>query len=184
MMIAAMTVTTDKELLQILDLQRQNLRGVHHESVEKEQGFVTVTHSLPVLRQMHTIEPSIIVKDNEILAGYALTMAKECSTLVPELFSLFAGMEKLLYRGKPLTQYHFYIMGQVCVASDYRGQGVFDMLYKKHKEVFGHKYDIIITDIATRNTRSLRAHERIGFKKIKTYRDELDEWAVVVWDWT
>ena len=74
-------------------------------------------------------------------------------------------------------------MGQVCIAAAYRGQGVFDMLYKKHKEIFSGKYDVVITDIATRNTRSLRAHARVGFKTIATYTDELDEWAVVVWDW-
>jgi len=172
-MLQAGKVNTETELQQILDLQRQNLRGVHHESVEKEQGFVTVIHNLSILQQMHAVEPSIIVKDDGILAGYALTMTKECSTLVPELFSLFAGMEKLIYRGKPLVQYHFYIMGQVCVASNYRGQGVFDMLYKKHKEVFGHKYDFVITDISTRNTRSLRAHERCRFEQIKSYVDQL-----------
>ena len=182
-MLKAGKVNTETELLQILDLQQQNLRDKHSEAVEKEQGFVTVVHSLPVLQQMHAFAPSIIVKDNETLAGYALTMTRECSTLVPELISLFAGVEKLLYKGKPLTQYHFYVMGQVCVDIHYRGTGVFDMLYQEHKNVFGNKYDFIITDIATRNTRSMRAHERVGFRKIKTYRDELDEWAVVVWDW-
>jgi len=183
-MLQARKVNTQTELQQILHLQQQNLRGSNDESVEKEQGFVTVIHNLPVLQQMHSFAPSIIVEDNGVLAGYALTMTKECSTLVPELFSLFSGLENLLYKEKPLTQYHFYVMGQVCVAANYRGKGVFDMLYQKHKEIFGNKYDFVITDIATRNTRSMRAHERVGFKKIKTYRDELDEWAVVIWDWT
>jgi len=74
-------------------------------------------------------------------------------------------------------------MGQVCVAAPYRGKGVFDLLYNQHKAAFSHKYDFVITDIATRNTRSMRAHARIGFKKIHTYRDELDEWDTVLWDW-
>ena len=84
-------VNTVIELQEILDLQKQHLRGVHDQAVEQEQGFVTVVHTLPVLQQMHRLEPSIIVKDNNMLAGYALTMAKECHNLVPELQSLFDG---------------------------------------------------------------------------------------------
>jgi RimJ/RimL family protein N-acetyltransferase len=182
-MIYATTVTATEELQQILALQRQNLRGVNTETEEKEQGFVTLTHSIEILQQMHRIEPSIIAKDNETLAGFALVMPKECSNIVPELFSMFAGLENLSYENKPLSAYHFYVMGQVCVAKAYRGKGVFDMLYEKHKETLQHKYDFVITEVATRNTRSMRAHERVGFKHINTYRDALDEWAVVVWDW-
>jgi ribosomal protein S18 acetylase RimI-like enzyme len=182
-MLQASQVTTGKELQQILDLQKQNLRGVNNESTEKEQGFVTVTHSLDALQQMHSIEPSIIVKDNDVLAGYALVMPAACSTIVPELYSMFAGLNKLVYNGKPLAQYNFYVMGQVCIAETYRSKGVFDMLYHKHKEILQHTYDFVVTEVATRNTRSMRAHERVGFKTIDVYRDELDEWAIIIWDW-
>ncbi|GAC1594664.1 MAG: hypothetical protein NVS3B8_08270 [Chitinophagaceae bacterium] len=183
-MLLATLVSTENELQQILDLQQQNLRGVNDETTEKEQGFVTVTHSMEKLRQLHRIEPGVIVKENDVLAGYALVLPAACSAVVPELFSLFAGLNKLAYKGNPLTGYSFYVMGQVCVAHPYRGKGVFDMLYDKHRQAFRHKYDFVITEIATRNTRSLRAHERVGFKIIEIYTDELDEWAVVIWDWT
>lgn len=176
-------VTTDKELQQILELQQQNLRGKISPAQEKEQGFVTVHHDLQQLQQLHELEPSIIVKDNDILAGYALVMTVECSGIIPELFSMFAGLNKLRYEGKPVSDYHFYVMGQVCVAAAYRGSGVFDQLYQQHREVYKDKYDFVITEIATRNTRSMRAHERVGFKAINVYKDDLDEWAVVIWNW-
>ena len=179
----AKPVTTIAELQQILHLQQQNLRGKNSQQQEKEQGFVTVTHDISQLQQMNQLEPSIIVKDNDAMAGYALVMTVDCSGIVPELFSMFAGLNKLEYQGKPLSEYHFYVMGQVCVAEAYRGKGVFDILYQQHRESFSSKYDFIITEIATRNTRSLRAHERVGFKTIHAYTDELDEWAVVIWDW-
>ncbi len=179
----ATQVTTEEELQQILDLQQQNLRGVNNGMTEKEQGFVTVTHNMDILKQMHRLEPSVIVKDGEQLAGYALVMPRECGTIVPELFSLYAGLEKLSYKNRPLTDHHFYVMGQVCVATAYRGKGVFDRLYAKHRELFRDRYQFVITEIATRNTRSLRAHERVGFTRIHIYTDELDEWAVVIWDW-
>jgi len=32
--------------------------------------------------------------------------------------------------------------------------------------------------------RSLRAHERVGFEPIHRYRDGVDEWVIVAWDWS
>jgi len=180
----ALLVSTDKELQQILDLQKMNLRGVNDQTTEKEQGFVTVAHTLKKLQQLNGYEPSVIVKDNDALAGYALVMSIECSAVIPELFSFFERLGKLVYKGRPVSEYRFYTMGQICVAATYRGSGVFDMLYQQHKEAFSKKYDFVITSIATRNVRSIRAHERIGFKKLEMFTDDLDEWMVVIWDWT
>lgn len=182
-MLQAVQVSTENELQQILLLQQQNLRGATSAAEEKEQGFVTVRHSLKILQQMHALEPSIIVKDNDHLAAYALVMPRECRTIVPELVPMFEGLDKIEYKGKSLNQYNFYVMGQVCVAAAYRGKGIFDMLYRQHHQALQHKYDFVITEIATRNTRSMRAHERVGFITLHVHSDELDEWAVVIWDW-
>ncbi|MFT3933815.1 MAG: GNAT family N-acetyltransferase [Chitinophagaceae bacterium] len=182
-MLIAKQVSTQNELQQILDLQSLYLRGARSAEEEKEQGFLTVQHSFDALQQMHSIEPSIIVKDGDTLAGYALVMPKACSTIVPELLSLFEDLEKLDYKGKPLQDYSFYVMGQICVAEAYRGLGVFAMLYQKHKEILQPHYDFIITEVATRNTRSMRAHQRVGFKQIHVHKNDWDEWAIVLWDW-
>jgi hypothetical protein len=57
------------------------------------------------------------------------------------------------------------------------------MLYEEHKRLFRKEYDFVITEISTINKRSIAAHKKIGFKTIHTYRDALDEWNVVLWDW-
>jgi RimJ/RimL family protein N-acetyltransferase len=69
------------------------------------------------------------------------------------------------------------------VAKEYRSQGLFDLLYQQHRAFFQHKYDFVLTEIATRNTRSMRAHQRVGFQQLALLRDSLDEWSVVTWDW-
>jgi hypothetical protein len=56
------------------------------------------------------------------------------------------------------------------------------MLYQKHREEFRDKYDFAVTEISTANYRSLRAHERVGFKTISVFKDAVDEWNVVLWD--
>ena len=75
-------------------------------------------------------------------------------------------------------------MGQICIHKNYRGQGLFDALYQKHRTLHETEFDCLITSISTRNHRSLRAHERVGFKILNTYKETTEEWVTVVWDWS
>lgn len=182
-MIQPSLANTIQDLKQILQLQKENLAKHIDETEMKSQGFVTLRHDLKILEQMHRLAPSVIIKDEDNVVAYALTMMPECRQLMPDLEPMFALLDKLSWNGKSLNDHSFYIMGQVCIAKPYRGQGLFDELYKYHKKKYNPKFDLIITEIATRNHRSIRAHERVGFKTIHTHQDELDEWAVVGWDW-
>lgn len=176
-------VKEDKELQQILDLQQQNLARNISVTEMQSQGFVTLHHTPAVLQQMHQLAPSVIVKDGDAVVGYALTMLRECRQLVPDLETMFALLDQLSWHGKPLNDHSFYVMGQICIDKDYRGQGLVEKLYHHHKECYQSSFDCIVTEIATRNHRSLRAHERVGFQTMHLHKDEIDEWVVVVWDW-
>jgi len=174
----AREVQNDHELEQILELQRANLaRNLRAEDVAS-QGFVTVEHSLEVLRRMHAIRPSIVAKEGEELAGYALVMPVECRSFIPILEPMFERLDSL-----GIGRQRFYVMGQICVDKRWRGRGVFDLLYFAHRRHLRGEYDCVVTEVAMRNTRSLRAHERIGFQVIDRYRDETDDWALLRWDW-
>lgn len=177
-------VTTEDELQRILQLQQLYLKGHNSQSEEKEQGFLTVHHSYEMLHQMHLLSPSVIIKDGEKVIAYALVMAKELKGLIPVLKPMFDMFENVSYKNQPLNSYHYYVIGQICVAKEYRGMGVFDMLYQKHKAEYSGRYDFTITEIATSNGRSMRAHERVGFKTIYQYSDATDEWNIVLWDWS
>jgi len=182
-MIRVTTTSGNDDLEKILGLQEKNLsRNLTTDEI-KSQGFVTINHSLQMLQQMHTMAPSIIVKDDDRIVAYALTMLREFSTLVPALEPMFEKFESLRWKEKPLNFYSYYVMGQICVDKAYRGQGLFDALYQKHKEVYSFRFDLLVTEIATRNLRSINAHQRVGFETVNTFRDETDEWNVVLWDW-
>ena len=176
-------VNTTEELQQILRLQQENLIANIDDSEIRSQGFVTLHHELQSLQQMHQLAPSVIIKDNGIVVAYALTMLKECRNLIPDLKPMFALLNKLSWKNKPLNSYRFYVLGQVCVAKAYRGQGLFERLYEHHKKIYQSQFDLFVTEISVRNHRSLRAHEKVGFKTIHSHRDNLDEWVVVAWDW-
>jgi ribosomal protein S18 acetylase RimI-like enzyme len=182
-MLYSTLVSSDHELQQILQLQQLYLKGHNDQKEEKEQGFVTLQHSLHTLKQMQDWAPSVIVKENDQVVGYALTMAKECRSLIPALYPLFDMFDQIKYNGQPLAAYRFYVMGQIAVHKAYRGKGLVEMLYHKHRDIYSGRFDFVVTEIAARNNRSLRAHEKIGFITLYRYSDATDDWNIVLWNW-
>ncbi len=182
-MFSATLVSSDKELQQILRLQEMNLPINIDKAEMASQGFVTLHHNLDVLIQMHDLAPSVIIKDGENVVGYALTMLKECRQLMPDLEPMFTILDSLTWKKIPLNEYHYYVMGQICIAKEYRGKGLVDLLYQQHRKIYNPQFDLLITEISARNQRSIRAHEKAGFKTIHTHVDDLDKWLVVGWDW-
>ena len=184
-MITITTVQSDADVKGILGLQNANLRQNVPVDVQASQGFVTVRHDPAVLTRMNQAAPSVIAKDGDTVVGYALTMLPDFGTDVPELLPLFELVNTLTYKEKPLRTYAWYVMGQVCVADGYRGQQIFDRMYAHHREVYGDRYELLITDISANNTRSMRAHARVGFDPLHEFHDTTlgETWVVVVWDW-
>ncbi|RKH40718.1 GNAT family N-acetyltransferase [Corallococcus sicarius] len=178
------TVQSRAELEQVLALQRRNLKQHLSEEERRTQGFVTVAHDLPTLERMHAVAPSIIALQGSELVAYALVMPRECRQLVPVLEPMFALIEQLEDGGRPLRDRRFYVMGQICIDKAHRGQGLFEALYHQHREQLRDTFDCVVTEVSVHNTRSLRAHERVGFRTVHTYVDSTDTWAVVLWDWT
>lgn len=177
------TVSTPKEVSQILDLQAENHVSTVSPAVAQEQGFVTVKHNLEVLQRMNDAAPSIIAKAGDDLAGYALVMPRSFAIDIPILQPMFDLLNSLSWKGQALRDDpRWFVMGQICVAKAYRGMGVFDGMYQKMKEVYHRDYDFVITEIAERNTRSIRAHERVGFQTLHTFSDPVagEDWRVVI----
>lgn len=172
------------DILQILELQRVNLPANISAKESSDQGFVTVQHNQALLQEMNTAEPQIIAKDGDQVVGYALVMLATFRERVPVLIPMFELLDKLPYRDKTLSEFNYYVIGQVCVAKSHRGQGVFDGMYRQHKTQLSGRYDFVVTEVATRNTRSLRAHARVGFQTIHRFTaPDGEEWDIILWDW-
>src|SRR5215213_10140466 len=99
------TITHNQtDLAQILDLQQCNLVGKLSSEEWRDQGFVTVAHSPQVLQKMHDAAPHIIIKDNDRVVAYALTMLRACRLMIPELVPMFNNLGQLKWKGKPLNE--------------------------------------------------------------------------------
>ncbi|GAB4491065.1 MAG: hypothetical protein OHK0019_10780 [Saprospiraceae bacterium] len=177
------TVSTLEEVRQILDLQEKNLAVSLSAETMASQGYVTVRHDPAVLQRMNEVAPAVIAKDGEQVVGYALVMPREFAPDVPILGPMFEMLNGLSWKNQPLKDNpRWFVMGQICVAEGYRGMGVFDGLYLKMRELYRLRYDFTVTEVAERNTRSMRAHERVGFQTLHTYPDATtgEVWRVIV----
>jgi ribosomal protein S18 acetylase RimI-like enzyme len=169
----------DRDLDGILSLQKENLaRNLPADEVRSE-GFVTVVHTREILERMHALGPSVVARKDGRVVGYALTMPVECRDFLPVLQPMFALLDTLEYQNAPLSRQRYYVMGQICVARAFRGQGLVEAMYAHHAAAFADRFDLIVTEVARRNGRSLRAHERAGFEGLAEYRDATDDWVVI-----
>lgn len=180
-------VTSRTEVSQILDLQTLNLATAISPEAALSDGFLTVQHDPEVLWRMNRAEPSIVAKVENTVIGYALVMLPHFADEVPILKPMFEMLGQLnLPDWSFKDQSKWFVMGQICVDKGFRGMGVFDGLYHKMNEVFASKYHFMVTEVAERNTRSMRAHERVGFQTIHQYQDHLtgETWRLINFPFT
>jgi GNAT superfamily N-acetyltransferase len=179
------TVSTPAEVSQILTLQAQNLPAALSSDTMASQGFVTVQHDPAVLQRMNEAAPAVIAKAGEQLVAYALVMPREFAPEVPILRPMFEMLDRLSWNGVRLRDDpRWFVMGQICVAAAYRGTGIFAGLYAEMAAVYRSRFDFTVTEVAERNARSIRAHERVGFRTLHAYPDETtgQVWRVIVLD--
>ncbi|MBK8699150.1 MAG: GNAT family N-acetyltransferase [Saprospiraceae bacterium] len=175
---------SNHDLEGILTLQMENLKTNLDLEVKLREGFVTVQHKLEDLQKLQDHAGHVIAREGNKIVGYVLAMTQASRYDIPVLVPMFDLFDRILYKEKPVSTYHYMVVGQVCIAKAYRGQGLFDACYEKYKACFSDTYDFAITEIASNNYRSLAAHRRIGFETLHTYvAPDGQEWQIVIWDW-
>lgn len=170
--------STDEELKQILALQRLNIPKSISDEERKNEGFVTVKHNFETLKAMNDKCAHIIATYNERVIGYALSMVKEFKNTIPVLKPMFKEIDKSIDE-----EISYITMGQICVDKAHRKQGVFRGLYGFMKQELNMEYDVIITEVDAKNTRSLNAHIAVGFELLKTYSSNNQDWELIIWNW-
>jgi ribosomal protein S18 acetylase RimI-like enzyme len=172
-------VTSNEELYEILDLQKQNLKVALSDGDRQTEGFVTVDHTFEVLKRMNDKCRHCIAKYNGKVVGYALCMLNEFRNDVPELIPMFNYMDGII-ESKGLATLNYFIMGQVCIAKGYRGQGVFRELYSFLKSELSKDYDAVVTEVSAKNIRSSEAHKAIGFELLDKHTEAAEDWELII----
>jgi len=182
-MVQIRLVNSILELEKIKTLQNENLKHNIDDDTAEQEGFLSGDYSIDFLTQMHSVHPSVIAVDSDIVAGYALVTDKVVRNQHYLLDDLFKIVDKIEYDGILLKEVNYVVVGQLCVAKAYRGKGLAKQLYTHFKTEYAHQFKYCITDVAVANPRSLNAHLKTGFKIIDSLSYGGIEWNIVLWDW-
>jgi ribosomal protein S18 acetylase RimI-like enzyme len=182
-MVSIQLVNTAAELVGIQQLQRKNLRKEIGEAEALSQGFLMAEFDMLFLNAMQAAAPAVIAKDHDEVVGYALVATQAVRDLHPLLADLFNQIDQLTFQGIALQSANYVVVGQLCVAKEYRGQGLVQRLYNYFRDSLQSNYQFGITDVAQANQRSLKAHIKTGFQVIHSIEYGGIGWDIVLWDW-
>lgn len=187
-------VSEVSEVVGIRDLQSVNLkRNVLHrcevENLDATQvlshGFVSAEYSVEYLQTMNDVTPCVIAVDAAgLVIAYALVTTKEVASAHPLLTDMVRSIDGANYQGRSLGTSSYVIIGQLCIAEAYRGQGLVPRLYDYFRQQYQQQFKFMLTDVSTANPRSLKAHLKYGFEIVDQQDYDGDTWYIVLKDWT
>ena len=183
-MLIVKQVTDFSELEGIRNLQEANLKKNIPEEEAEAEGFVTAEYSIEFLEKLHRAYPSIIAKDEGQVVGFALVASKSIRHDHDLLADLFNTIDKIIFKNQPLKDARYVVVGQLCVARNYRGRGLVQQMYQHFKSCLSGEFDYCLTDVAADNPRSLKAHIKSGFQVVDTLTYGGLNWNIVLRDWT
>ncbi len=183
-MVTIKRVTEKAELDGIRNLQEENLLKNLTITEAESQGFVTAEYSIGFLSKMHDASPSVIAKDGDRVVGFAIVTLQSVRHEHALLADLFNAIDKIKYQDHLLKGTKYLVVGQLCVAKDYRGLGLVQQMYQHFKTSLSDQFDYCLTDVAEDNPRSLKAHMKTGFQVVDTLSYGGFGWDIILWDWT
>jgi len=196
-MIHVCSASTREDFQGIRQLQEANLRRNLSESEVMSEGFVTAEYTTDFLAKMSTFYPAAIAKtDNGLIVGYALIVSKKLQGDHALLDDMIEVIDKISLShdkdnniNSSITHFKsvpYVLCGQLCVALGYRGKGLVTDLYNHLRHVvqtISPEVHYCFTEVAHDNKRSLRAHEKCGFKVIQSHTFGATGFDIILLDW-
>ena len=144
----------------ILALQEKYLY-LNLSELEREKGFVTTPFTVSQIQEIIK-QNGIFVGENENKEIVAYVYAGSWSYFEQwEIFNFMVSrFPKLNFNGNEITTINSFQYGPVCIAEEYRGQGLLNEIFEEMRTAFIKKYPISITFINKVNAISLNAHTK------------------------
>lgn len=173
----------EKDLAGISQLQDENLSKNISLEEKLNEGFVVVKTPPDLLKEIAVQEGITIAQLDKKIIGYLIPMSVEHGQKISFWNPFIKKIKTIQLEGKPLDDYQYCILSQVCIDKNHRGKGILEKLYKDLEERLADKYDFGISEIETNNQRSLQAHlNKIGLKIVEKYSVEGKDWYIVILD--
>lgn len=159
---------TSSDFEKIVNLQNRNIASSLNQS-EKKDGFLSAQFSTQQFQDMDNDLCVIVCEDGESLIAYTCASTLEFNKSIPIVAAMLSHFSKITYRNQPLSNYHSFIYGPVCIDKPFRGKGVLLALSNhllQFMQLEHPQLSLLTTFIAIENKRSINAHEKLGMENI------------------
>lgn len=136
---------------------------------ERDNGFVTTDMTVEQLQSLSNTEQGVtIAVDDE--NGNVVGLLIGASWGFLKSWPMFDYMQEILdeykFNNEQLSKDSSYQYGPICIAEEYRGQGIGEQLLDYQRKLFSQKYPTVVTFINRVNPRSYAFHTRSGFTDV------------------
>lgn len=151
---------------------KQLLERYHTKNLASEQranGFVTTDMTEQQLSELSSAESGVLIaidSSSDKVIGLLLGGSWEFLSPWPMFKYMASILNEYSYQGKKLNAASSYQYGPICVAEEYRGRGVGELLLEYQRKVFAPRYPVIVTFINVLNPRSYAFHIRNQFEDV------------------
>jgi len=142
---------------EILRLQSENFIANLSEA-EQQQGFLSAQFSAEQTALIAEDLGTMVAVVEGRVAGFLCAFRKEFETGAPVIAEMLRCYDRLNFEDRPLSAFHSYIYGPVCIGRDYRGGGLLRGLYEAQKNDLAGKFEVGVAFVARNNPHSLSAH--------------------------
>ena len=138
---------------------------------QRQQGFVTTPFTVAQIEEIIQ-ENGIFVAENDAneLVAYAFAGSWEYFEQWDIFKYMVSRFPDLTFQGKEITTSNSFQYGPVCIASEYRGTGLLNLIFEEMRLELSKKYPISITFINKINIISEKAHtKKLGWEIIDEF---------------
>jgi hypothetical protein len=112
-------------------------------------------------------------------------MSKELAKTIPFEAEFVENAEKMLFEGKPIKDYNYALLAQLCIAKEYRFSMTFGKLhFYTHSMLKEQGFEIVVGEIDDENKRSLSSHSGDFFDAGIYTASSGAKWHIMVKDYT
>jgi predicted GNAT superfamily acetyltransferase len=153
----------------ILNLQSANYIA-NLSSHERAQGFLSAQFTPEQTSQLAKDLGTIVAVIDDQIVGFVCAFRNEFETGSPVIAKMLESYDCFTLEARPLRAFKSYIYGPVCIAREYRGQGLLRGLYEAQKKGLAGQFEIGVAFVSRSNPHSLDAHVKgLGMTEVGNF---------------
>lgn len=164
------SLATSTDIPGVLELQEKYLyRNMSEE--ERKKGFVTTPFTVQQIEEI-LLENGLFIAKNEQkkIVGYIFAASWKYFEQWEIFNYMVSRFPNISFQNQEITTQNTFQYGPVCIDENYRGKGLFGLLFEEMRLEFLKRYPISITFINQINAVSTAAHKKLGWEIIDEFQ--------------